>query len=135
MFEMSVLEFYDELAKHDWHYEMTDDPSVWRKGSVNHKRLLGIAKKSQQHRDMYNAWNRHIFAKGPKPLRLEDKPTPKYWVDKDLDELEEHGTYVSYRINCADSHGLRHLGKVVVFGDEKLRDRIFELLNTYGDGT
>jgi hypothetical protein len=64
-----VLDYYDMLAKHDWHYEMTEDPGVWRKGSAEHRRLLAIASESEEHRQLYGAWNCHIFSNGPKPVR------------------------------------------------------------------
>lgn len=39
---MTIQEFKQELARHDWYYNFTDDHSVWKKGIAN-DRWLRIA--------------------------------------------------------------------------------------------
>jgi hypothetical protein len=41
---MTIQEFYAELQRHDWTYAMSDDHSVWRRGTENAQRLFSLAR-------------------------------------------------------------------------------------------
>ena len=63
-FEVTLKEFYTILARHDWYYMYSDDPSYYRAGEASSKRLQAIAQNSQAHKDLLNAWSKHMFS-GP----------------------------------------------------------------------
>jgi len=73
---MSLQEFFDELEKHDWYYEYSDDQRVWDKGNTNSKRLSGISEESEEHKKLYKDYTNHMYSgetfekeKIPKPDR------------------------------------------------------------------
>jgi len=51
---MTVEEFKIELEKHDWWYEMTEDPYVYAEGSANYRKLIKISKLSNEHLDLFD---------------------------------------------------------------------------------
>lgn len=62
-------EYYDMLSRHDWFYMMSDDRSVYSRGSSNEGKIQSIAKQSPEHRDLYEAYVAYTWKKGPKPER------------------------------------------------------------------
>lgn len=69
---MELSEFYDELEKHDWTHAMSDDHRVWKRGFANMQRLQRIAKESEEHQKLYDAWASYqnfMGERGPKPER------------------------------------------------------------------
>lgn len=73
---MTLLDFYDMLAKHDWYYAYSDDNRVYLAGERSRKELMAVAEESVEHADLYRAWNSHMFTgepwgneKTPKPER------------------------------------------------------------------
>lgn len=45
--------YYDMLDAHDWLFEYSDDPRIWRAGRDVEKRLDMIAAESNAHRDLH----------------------------------------------------------------------------------
>lgn len=75
---MDLNEFYDELEKFDWFYEMSDDHNVWRRGQKEYNKLNNIACKSPEHGKLFSQYKKHVFSgeswmtsKQPKPDRPE----------------------------------------------------------------
>lgn len=71
---MTLKEFYQELEKHDWYYDMSDDHGVWERGTANKRRLEGIAEESEEHRKLYEGFSQHYFS--GEPWGTEKKPKP-----------------------------------------------------------
>lgn len=52
-----LAEYWDDLKKHDWYFNMTDDRGVWRRGDSNQRRLRAIASvQGPEFTDMYQAF-------------------------------------------------------------------------------
>lgn len=71
---MELGEYYDELEKHDWFYDYSDDHSVWRRGQAARNKLSSIASQSPEHKALWDGFNKHVFSgpnwgteKAPKP--------------------------------------------------------------------
>lgn len=71
MSEVSLQSYWDMLDKFDWSYMMSDDHSVYTRGSREENRLVALKKQSQEHSDMYDAFNQYRWRKGEKPKRPE----------------------------------------------------------------
>ena len=74
----TLQEFYDKLIYHDWTYMMSDDGSVYRRGSENHAKIQQEAKQSPEHQALYDGFYKYIWSgshmgteKAPKPERPE----------------------------------------------------------------
>lgn len=72
---MTLTEFYDELDKHDWYYDWSDDGRVWDRGHANLSRLLNIAGESKAHQLLYDAFHAHHFSGAP--WKTDKKPKPE----------------------------------------------------------
>jgi hypothetical protein len=73
---MTLQEFHDACASHDWYYEMSDDHRVWQRGQGERMALLHGSGESTQHDEIYKRWRLHAFSgpnwgteKAPKPER------------------------------------------------------------------
>lgn len=71
---MKLAEFYARLERHDWWYEMSDDPKVFRAGQAERDALRVIAITGPEHQDLYEAMVAHhrwngTGARPPKPAR------------------------------------------------------------------
>lgn len=73
---MTVGEYYDQLERHDWYYEWSDDHGVWERGSADASRLKQISEESPEHKALWDGFNKHKFSgeswgteKQPKPER------------------------------------------------------------------
>ena len=67
---MPLSEYYDELMRHDWYFEMTDNHAHWQKEHAMRGRLRFDAEQSQEHMRLYKAvqaWKRGYT--GEKPER------------------------------------------------------------------
>ena len=67
---------WDQLEQHDWYFEMSDDHSVWKRGTAAHDRLLVMAKSIKGGDELYKEFSAHYFtgkswgnANLPKPAR------------------------------------------------------------------
>jgi hypothetical protein len=54
---MDLKEYDKALSEFDWSYEMADEQSVWLKGNAGRKELQAIAQESDNHAQLYDAWN------------------------------------------------------------------------------
>ncbi len=69
----ALLAFYHQLERHDWWYSMSEDPSVWGRGSREESQLRGLMKRGgPAWRDLYNAFENHVKRGGPKPQKPGD---------------------------------------------------------------
>jgi len=71
---MTLTEYYDELAGHDWYYNYSDDYSVWQRGLRNKRRLVAIAQQSEKHMELLEGFQRHMFTGEPWGNKREPKP-------------------------------------------------------------
>jgi hypothetical protein len=51
---MNLEDYKEELKKHDWFYDFTEDHHVWKQGSDNHKKLIDVSKESEEHLKLFN---------------------------------------------------------------------------------
>ena len=52
----NLAEYWDALRAHDWNYDFSDDPGVWRAGAAEGEWLLGVANLSPEHKALYLAF-------------------------------------------------------------------------------
>jgi hypothetical protein len=71
---MDPRKFWTACRVHDWHYEMSDDPEVYRMGSEADKHLSALAASDPKLRAIHDAWYQHHHNCGPRPAEpsLED---------------------------------------------------------------
>ena len=76
---MTLQDFYDKCAHHDWYYSYSDDHSVWKRGQAVGKELEIIATTSPEHKEIYDAWLAYVSSGSafgtkrlPKPTRPEE---------------------------------------------------------------
>jgi len=61
-------EFHERCALHDWHYQHSDDQSVWRDGCRERAAILATLKASPELHPIYSAWILHIYYNGARPV-------------------------------------------------------------------
>ena len=64
---MDVRKYWTQCRLHDWHYEMSDDPEVYRNGKANEDYLLSLTHNSPAMADMFKQWQDHAYNCGPRP--------------------------------------------------------------------
>ena len=64
---MTIQEYFDLCAKHDWFYDYSDDHSKWRAGNTEYQRLYNWKKENTVFQAIFTAWAHHVFNKGEKP--------------------------------------------------------------------
>ena len=72
---ISLQEFYDMLATHDWSYQYSDDHGQWQKGSDMQKRLVNIMRGGGKYEQLYKDYRTWFFSSDGdivKPTRPED---------------------------------------------------------------
>jgi hypothetical protein len=58
---MELKEFDALLARHDWHYDYSDDHRVWSRGSESNSKIMSAMRLSDNHKALYDAWVGSIF--------------------------------------------------------------------------
>ena len=58
---MSPADYLDELRRHDWYYNYSDDHSVWTKGRNNAHRLQAIAAEGGILGKIYEDYSKWVF--------------------------------------------------------------------------
>lgn len=61
---ITISQFYDMLAKHDWYYPFSDDITAYIKGFNRERALSDIASTSPELKNLYVAFEDHYFS-GP----------------------------------------------------------------------
>lgn len=59
---ISLSDYYDELDKLDWTYEMSDDHFVWRRGATAMGNAQMHARVSEEHRKLFDAFKAHKWS-------------------------------------------------------------------------
>lgn len=59
--------YWTMCRMHDWLYEYSDDPGVYREGKDSLDELLTLRDKTPEHRAVYDGWYAYYFEAGPKP--------------------------------------------------------------------
>lgn len=70
----TLQEFYDKLERADWFYEMSDDHSVWHRGSAEFGGLEAISKESPEHKALYDGFHKHYYSGKPWNTEKVSKP-------------------------------------------------------------
>ena len=71
---MTITELYDQLNKHDWHYAMSDDGNVFRRGHAEEIRLQAAARTIEGGMQLFEEFVAHVSS--GKPWGTEPKPKP-----------------------------------------------------------
>lgn len=72
MASVTLRQYYDELKRHDWWYEMSDDNSKFEAGDKQQRRLDRLKTTSPEHRSLYYAMTLyHKHGEGNEPTRPE----------------------------------------------------------------
>ena len=69
-------DYYDRLRFHDWHYEMSDDSGMYRRGKDSEHALEAVARQSDAHKALFDAWAAYVAHTGPMPMRPESVARP-----------------------------------------------------------
>ena len=62
----TLAEFDALLARADWHYQRSDDPTMYRRGAASMTALWAIERESPEHLSLLRAW--HACAHSDLPL-------------------------------------------------------------------
>lgn len=76
--DISLRDFWEKCRDHDWHYDASDDPRVWREGGSKASTLRVQSTISMKHRRVFIDWRRHKFsgpAYGTAELPAPEEPT------------------------------------------------------------
>lgn len=73
---MGLAEYWDNLNRHDWYYQFSDDHGVWCAGESDAGRLAALAMLSNEHKAMHEQFTKHYYSgeawgtpRAPKPER------------------------------------------------------------------
>jgi predicted hydrolase (HD superfamily) len=71
---MDVRKYWTQCRLHDWHYEMSDDPEVYRNGKDSEDYLLSIAHEDPAIAEVFLQWQAYHYYSGPRPAepKMED---------------------------------------------------------------
>ena len=71
---MDARKFWTMCRIHDWHYEMSDDPEIYRMGAEADEQLSAIAASDPKLREIHDAWFQYHHNAGARPAepKLED---------------------------------------------------------------
>jgi len=76
---MTLAELYRELERHDWFYQMSDDPRVYHSGNDNERRLQYMAGAIPGGLDLMRSYSQHVFSgeafgtpRHPKPAKPDE---------------------------------------------------------------
>jgi hypothetical protein len=73
--QVSLLEFYEMLERHDWYYPFSDDGRVYNNGKRAEDTLHKIASQSSEHKELFDAFEKHFFT--GEPWNNERAPKPE----------------------------------------------------------
>ena len=76
---MSPADYLDELRRHDWYYEYSDDHRAWTKGRDNGRRLQAICQEDPLLSRMYSDYNKWIFM-SPQQREANEAPHLKDYI-------------------------------------------------------
>lgn len=69
---ISLNEYFNLLAQHDWHYDYSDNHRIWEKGFIERKKLVRLTEESRDHKELYDIWYAHKYHdKEPPILKVE----------------------------------------------------------------
>jgi hypothetical protein len=69
---MPLATFYDELMRHDWFYDRSDDHTVWKKGESVASHLQRVARTSSEHQALYRQIQ--AYQTGPRDTVKPERP-------------------------------------------------------------
>ena len=58
---MEREDYQQLLDKHDWYYEFSDDPRVYKKGKQERRKLVSLAKSSEELASLYSQEHKKHF--------------------------------------------------------------------------
>lgn len=69
----TLSDYYKMLQAHDWHYEMSDDRSVYKRGQAERTRLRMTSEESAKHAALYTDYYLYVTQGKPKPQEPMEK--------------------------------------------------------------
>jgi hypothetical protein len=76
---MTLAELYRELERHDWFFEMSDDPRVYSQGREHWDRMQRDMMTVEGGPELVRAYTKHVFSgpafgtpKAPKPAKPDE---------------------------------------------------------------
>lgn len=64
---MDARKYWTACRIHDWHYEMSEDPEVYRNGKEGQDHLVALADSDPELNEIYLQWQDYHFNSGPRP--------------------------------------------------------------------
>lgn len=64
------VKYINKLALHDWFFDYSDDPSVWKRGNASHRQLVEEAAKHPVLAQALEAWEEYVLSDGRSPSGL-----------------------------------------------------------------
>lgn len=64
-----VRSYYDDLARHDWTFDFSEDCRVWEKGWRELEYLRGMATRNLRLAELFHDFSNYIWGGAPKPGR------------------------------------------------------------------
>lgn len=59
---IDLQDYWNRLNRHDWTFEFSDDPGVYRAGLAAERELLRLSEQSSEHAALYKAFRKHYLA-------------------------------------------------------------------------
>jgi hypothetical protein len=77
---MTIQEFYDDLAKHDWYYSFSDDGRVFKQGEARERQLKSTAAQVRGGKELFQAFCEWRKSHGslPRPVRPPSMDDPMF---------------------------------------------------------
>lgn len=68
---ISLQDYYRDLQKFDWYYNLSDSSKVYQAGDHEYRRLVGVASLGPPFEELFQKFFNYVFKAGPKPERPE----------------------------------------------------------------
>lgn len=68
---VSLRDYWDQLDRHDWLYEYSDDFTWWSRANKERHYLRAIARQSPEHAALYWVMREWAHGRGEKPVQPE----------------------------------------------------------------
>lgn len=74
MNNISLKDYWNMLAQHDWFYEYSDDHRMYCEGRDNAQKLWQLAERDPAYKDLYIAYRKYVFGVPAKPGQPVSQP-------------------------------------------------------------
>lgn len=87
--QVSLVDFWDMLNRHDWFYTYSDDHSVYRRGQAHQDALEAVSKQSPEHAALFKGFHNYHFS--GKPWNTPQEPKPERPSNEQPEQRTECG--------------------------------------------